>query len=147
MFKKTLFGALAFVFLSFAPVQAVTMVSVAADNVKMYSDSGEKSPVLWVLGAGYPLSVLDDQGDWLKIQDFVGDTGWVNAAQTDRKPHMVVKADLVELRSGPSKRFKLVGRANNGVVFQTLKVKTSWVKVKHQSGLTGWIDRTQLWGW
>ena len=147
MFKKILLGAFSFVLLTCASVQALSMVSVATDNAKVHAEAGEKSPVLWVLGAGFPLNVMDDQGDWLKVQDYVGDTGWIAAPQTDRKPHMIVKADLVEIRSGPSKRFKLVGRANNGVVFQTVKVKTSWVKVKHQSGLTGWIDRSQLWGW
>lgn len=147
MFKKILLGVFALLLLTSASVQAAPMVSVAVDKIKMHSEAGEKAPVLWILGAGYPLSVLDDQGDWLKVQDYAGDSGWVAAPQVDRKPHMIVKAELVEMRSGPSKRFKLVGRANNGVVFQTLKVKTRWIKVKHQSGLIGWIDRSQLWGW
>jgi len=146
MYKKILFGAISLVLLTCAAVQAV-MVSVAVDKIKMHASAGEKSPVLWTLGIGYPLSVVDDQGDWLKVQDFAGDTGWVATKQIDRKPHMIVKDDLVDVRSGPSNRFKLVGRANNGVVFQTLKVKTNWIKVKHQNGLTGWISRSQLWGW
>ncbi|NTV12641.1 MAG: SH3 domain-containing protein [Desulfobulbaceae bacterium] len=147
MFKKIMFGAIFLVLLTGVSVPAATMVSVAADKIKMHAAAGEKSPVLWILGIGYPLTVLDDQDDWLKVQDFAGDIGWVAAKLTNRQPHTIVKADLVDIRSGPSKRFKLVGRANKGVVFQTLKVKTSWIKVKHQNGLTGWIARSQLWGW
>lgn len=147
MFKKIVFGVLALLMLTAVSAPALTMVSVVADNAKLHASSEEKSPVLWVLGRGYPLSVLEDQGEWLKVQDYVGDTGWIAVQQVARKPHMVVKADQVEIRSGPSQRFKLVGRANNGVVFQTLKVKNKWVKVKHQKGLTGWIARSQLWGW
>jgi len=147
MFKKIIVAVFSLVLMTCVSVQALTRVSAAVNNLKMHAEAGDKSPVLWILGAGYPLNVVDDQGDWLKVQDYVGDTGWVVAQQTDHKPHMIVKADQVEIRTGPSKRFKLVGRANNGVVFQTLKIKTNWVMVKHQSGLTGWIDRSQLWGW
>lgn len=147
MLKKILFGVFSFLLLTCASAQALTMVSVAANNARMHASAGEKSPVLWTLGVGYPLSVLEDQGDWLKVKDFAGDTGWVATRLIDRTPHVIVKDDLVDIRSGPGKRFKLVGRANNGVVFQTLKTKNKWIKVKHQNGLTGWISRSQLWGW
>lgn len=147
MLKRVCFWSLSFLLLLGGPVQAVTMVSATANNIKMRSGPGEKYPVLWVLKSGYPLSIVDDQGDWVKVQDYEGDTGWLAATLVGRSPHMIVKADRVELRSGPSSRYRLVGKANHGVVFQTLKVKDKWVKVKHESGLTGWITRGSLWGW
>jgi SH3-like domain-containing protein len=33
------------------------------------------------------------------------------------------------------------------VVFRTLERRNGWVKVKHEDGLTGWIERSLLWGW
>jgi len=147
MGKKILFWALSLVLLVSASAQALTMVSVAADNVNLRSGPGEKYPVVWTLGVGFPLSVLEERGDWWRVEDFEGDTGWVSKDLIERKPHMIVKVEKANIRSGPSERYQLVGKANRGVVFQTLKVKDKWVQVKHGKGLTGWVSRSLLWGW
>lgn len=147
MGKKILFWAFSLVLLASASAQALTMVSVAADNVNLRSGPGDKYPVVWTLNVGFPLSILEDQGDWCKVEDFEGDTGWIRKDLIERKPHMIVKAEKANVRSGPSDRYKLIGKANRGVVFQTLKVKEKWVQVKHGKGLTGWVSRSLLWGW
>jgi uncharacterized protein YgiM (DUF1202 family) len=64
-----------------------------------------------------------------------------------RSPHMIVKGKRVNIRSGPGTNFKLIGKADYGVVFTTLKQESGWAKVKHENGLVGWIKRNLIWGW
>lgn len=147
MLKKIVLWAVALVLLACIPAQALTMVSVAADNSNLRSGPGDRYPVVWVLDAGFPLSVLESAGDWYRVEDVDGDSGWIHQKLVAKAPHMIVKGETADIRSGPSERYRLLGRANRGVVFQTLKVKEKWVKVKHGKGLTGWVSRSLLWGW
>lgn len=130
---------------------AAKMVSVTGDNVNLRSGPGTKYSVKWKYGSGFPLKVLQEKGDWLKVEDFEGDSGWLYKKLTSRKGHMIVKVHKdqdtkINIRSGPGTKYKIVGKAYYGVVFRTIKQQNGWAHVKHDSGLEGWIKRTLLWG-
>lgn len=126
---------------------AAKMVSIAGNEVNLRSGPSEKNKVMWVLGTGFPLQVIKSQGKWFKVRDFENDEGWVYAPLTSSTPHMVVKSRLANIRSGPGEKYKVTGQARYGVVFRTLERTRYWVKVKHESGKTGWVARKLLWGW
>lgn len=130
-----------------ATVAQAQMVSVSRPKVNMRSGPGEKYAILWELGQGYPLQVVSKKGNWLKVTDFENDTGWIYKKLVSNKAHLIVKKERINIRSGPSTKYKVVGKANYGVVLRTLKRGKGWVKVKHENGLTGWTRRDLLWGW
>lgn len=127
--------------------QATEMVSVDRPKINMRSGPGTNHSILWELGRGYPLMVIGRQGNWLRVRDFEGDEGWVYQPLVGRTPHLVVKSQIVNIRSGPGTRFRVVGQAKYGVVLRTLERGRGWVKVQHENGLTGWVSRDLLWGW
>lgn len=126
---------------------AIKMVSIDAGKVNMRSGPGSNYAILWELGKGYPLKVVGNKGNWVKVEDFEGDRGWVYRKLLGRKAHLIVKKRRVNVRSGPGRNYRVVGKANYGVVFRTLSRKNGWVKIRHENGLTGWIKRNLLWGW
>jgi SH3-like domain-containing protein len=126
---------------------AATMVSVASGKVNMRKGPGTRSQVAWQLGKGFPLLVLSRKGNWFKVRDFENDVGWVFAPLTNRRPHLIVKEKIVNIRSGPGEKYKIIGKARYGTVFRTVKRGKGWVKVKHEDGLTGWVSRKLMWGW
>ena len=149
--KRLITGVLILVSLMAVAARA-EMVSIAGIKVNMRSGPGIKHDVLWELGKGYPLQVVDRQGNWLKVTDFEDDTGWVYRKLTVRSAHMIVKVykdkkRKINIRTGPGTNYKIVGQAYYGVVFKTLKRGRDWVKVQHENGLTGWVKRNHLWGW
>jgi len=128
------------------------MVSVAGEKVNLRKSPSTQSPVIWELGKGFPLKVLERKGSWYKVADFENDVGWIYKNLVSQKPHLVVKVNKkgnkrVNVRSGPGTNYKIVGKAEYGVVFETLERGDGWVKVRHEKGLTGWIKRSLLWGW
>ncbi|MBU0481689.1 MAG: SH3 domain-containing protein [Proteobacteria bacterium] len=127
--------------------KAETMVSINGPKVNMRSGPGTSFSVLWELGDGFPLKIVGSKGDWYKVEDFEGDGGWIEKSLVHRDPHMIVKKQRINVRSGPGEGYRIVGKANYGVVFKTLKQKNGWVKVKHENGLAGWVTRSLLWGW
>ena len=152
MIKKYLFTIALLVSLFFSVSSALAkMVSVVGDNVNLRSGPGTKYSVKWKYGSGFPLKVLEEKGGWLKVEDFEGDSGWLYEKLTSRNGHMIVKVHKnqnkkVNIRSGPSTKYKIVGKAYYGVVFTTIKQQNGWAHVKHDSGLEGWIKRSLLWG-
>jgi SH3-like domain-containing protein len=130
----------------------IKMVSVAGEKINLRKGPSTSYPIMWELGKGFPLQVIGYKGSWVKVKDFENDVGWVYKNLVDRKPHLVVKVNKnsnarINIRSGPGTDYKIVGKAEYGVVFETLQRTDSWVKVRHETGLTGWIRRSLLWGW
>jgi len=128
------------------------MKSVDGDKVQLRSGPGTKYASKWEYGNGFPLKVLTRKGNWVKVKDFENDTGWIFKKYLTSRPHLIVKVNKgkkkkVNIRSGPGTKYKAVGKAYYGVVFETLEQKKGWAKVKHESGLTGWIKRSLLWGY
>jgi len=123
------------------------MVSIHAAEVNLRAGPSTNSKVKWVLDRGFPLKVIGSKGKWLKVRDFENDTGWVYASLTSGKGYMVVKKKMVNIRTGPGTKYRIKIQAKYGVVFRTIKQVKGWAKVRHQSGITGWISRKLLWGW
>jgi len=81
-----------------------------------------------------------------KAKDFEGDIDWVNRKLITNTPHMIVKKKHVNNPMEPNTSSSIVGKANYGVVLATVKQQKGYAKVKHESGLVGWIKRDLLWG-
>lgn len=128
-------------------VEARQMVSVARDEINMRTGAGTRHESLWLLSRGYPLQVIGKRGKWVKVRDFESDEGWVYRPLTSARPHHVVKASIANVRSGPSTRTRVVGKLAYGEVVRTLEKRSGWVRVRHESGVKGWIARRLLWGW
>lgn len=117
----------------------------------MRTGPGKEYGIKWDYGKGFPFIIIGNNGNWYKIKDFENDVGWIYKPLTNKTPHMIVKANRgtgkqINIRSGPGTNYKTVARAYYGVVFKTIDKKNGWVKVEHDSGTTGWIKRTLLWG-
>lgn len=128
------------------------MLTIKGDSVNLRSGPGLNFSVLWEYGGGFPVEIVEKKKDWIKIQDFEKDTGWVHKSLLVDSPHMIVKAnrnkdEIINIRQGPSAEDKIVGKAHYGVVFETVQQRSGWVEVKHESGLSGWISSVLLWGY
>jgi SH3-like domain-containing protein len=145
---RTLITAAALGLASLAPTWAQELVSVRNANVNMRAAPGTQAPVLFKLAEGYPLRVLERQGNWLKVQDFEGDQGWIARSVTGTTPHHIVKNPRVNLRSGPGTQHRIVGSAKYGDVLRTTRRQGEWVQVQHPSGKgTAWVASGLVWGW
>ncbi len=128
------------------------MRSIGGDKVNLRSGPGTKYSVKWEYGSGFPVEVIERKNNWMKIRDFEKDTGWVHKSLLTSEPHVIVKAnknteERVNVRNGPGSENKIVGKAYYGVVFKTMEHQKNWIKVRHESGLSGWISSGFLWGY
>ena len=141
---------LVFFYLLFIKTCQAEMLTVKGSKVNMRSGPGLTYPIIWEYYDGFPFKVLKKKGKWVKVRDFEKEEGWIHKSYLVNKPSMIVKIKSkgkVNIRSGPGKEFKKVGEAYYGVVFESVKRKSGWEKIRHESGLVGWVKRNLLWGY
>tara|TARA_R110001599_G_scaffold151309_2_gene335953 strand:+ start:871 stop:1152 length:282 start_codon:yes stop_codon:yes gene_type:complete len=93
------------------------------------------------------LQVLAREGSWLQVKDFENDRGWVASSLTGKTPHHIVKASIANVRSGPGRQHRIVGKVERYDLLRTRGSRSGWVRVERGDGLKGWISKRLLWGW
>ncbi len=128
------------------PVSAADYVSVIGDNVNVRSGPGTNYQVAMELFAGYPLKVTATQGDWLKVVDFENDSGWIHNSLVEPGNTVIVNGEnSVNMRAEPNTKSSIIATVDRGVVMTKLESQGKWLKLKHASGLIGWIYKPLLW--
>ncbi len=129
-----------------APVLAADYVSVIGDNVNVRSGPGTNYQVAMELFSGYPLKVATTQGDWLKVVDFENDSGWIHNSLVEPGNTVIVNGEnSVNMRAEPNTTSSIIATVDRGVVMTKLESQGKWLKLKHASGLIGWIYKPLLW--
>jgi len=91
-----LVAVLCFLLLAVPAAQA-RMVSIDGAKVNMRSGPGKNYEVVWELGRGYPLEVLETRGQWVQVRDVANDTGWVNQKLLSTAAHFIVKKPKINI--------------------------------------------------
>ncbi len=125
---------------------AATYVSVTGDNINVRTGPGTNNQVSMELFKGYPLQVLETKGEWLRVIDYEKDKGWIHKSLVvDGNTVIVNGTKSVNMRSEPSTNSSIVANVDRGVVLTKLESRGKWLKLKHSSGLIGWIYKPLLW--
>ena len=136
----------AVVFLTSTQGFGADYVSVKGDNVNVRSGPGTDYQVSMELFEGYPLKVASTQGDWLKIVDFENDSGWIHNSLVGPGNTVIVNGNKnVNMRAEANTNSAVIASVDRGVVMTVLETQGQWVKLKHSSGLIGWIYKPLLW--
>lgn len=110
------------------------------------SPSFTGSVVLLQVPRHYPLIVQAENGDFLRVSDFLGREGWIAKSLLGEQEGVVVNARVANVRSGPGEDHAVLFKARQGVTFRVLEVGSDWLRVKHESGKQGWIYKSLVWG-
>jgi SH3-like domain-containing protein len=121
--------------------------SIAAPKAVLFDAPSGKGKKLFVIGQGYPVEVIVDLGEWLKVRDQHGGLSWVEAKQLAAKRTLLVTLNQAEIRESADAASTVVCRLEKDVVLELLETATNgWAKVRHRDGLTGYILSTSVWG-
>jgi SH3-like domain-containing protein len=130
-----------------AAASALEYRSVGAAKAVLYDAPSAQGKKLYVVGQGYPVEVIVNLGDWLKVRDNHGSLSWIEAKQLATKRTVLVTQPQVELRQAADATSPLLGRLEKDVVVELVEPATNgWIKVKHRDGLVGYISAASVWG-
>jgi SH3-like domain-containing protein len=128
-------------------VQALEFGTVAAPSVILYERPSLKSKKLYVASRHTPLEVVISQNEWVKVRCPDGSLGWVEKRALGGPRHVVVTANLADVRQKPDAAAALVFQARKQVALELLEdTRIGWLKVRHAGGATGYVKAGEVWG-
>jgi SH3-like domain-containing protein len=112
----------------------------------VYDSPSAQGKKLYLLGQGYPVEVIVNLAEWVKVRDQQGGLSWIDAKQLSAKRTLLI-ASSIEIRQTPEAGGTVVARLEKDVVVDMLEpAKNGWVKVKHRDGLVGFVQTSSVWG-
>jgi SH3-like domain-containing protein len=140
------------------PVEALSQTapgfaSLMADNVEVRGEPGLEKPITLVFKrAGLPIAVLERRGNWARIQDSEGATGWVAADAISRRRTALVLSPAVgsgetsrALRSAARSTSDALAYLEPGVIVGIVECDGRICRIT-ASGVRGFVDQQSLWG-
>ncbi len=126
---------------------ALDFRSVASAKAVLYDAPSVEASKLYILGQGYPVEVIVNLGEWIKVRDALGGLNWIEGKQLSNKRTVLVIAKT-DIKSTEDAASSLVATVEKDVVLELLPstTKTGWVKVKHRDGVTGYVPNSAVWG-
>lgn len=136
--------------LALMPISAFALDfrSVSVPKAVLYDAPSNAAKKVLLLSQNYPVEVVVNLGEWLKVRDAQGSLNWVEAKQLSGKNFVMVTANSAEIRLSADVSSSLVATVEKDVVLEVADVKLSngWLKVKHRDGATGYILISSTWG-
>ena len=126
---------------------ALEFRSIVPPKAILFDAPSVEATKVFLLGQGYPVEVIVDLGEWIKIRDAVGSLSWIEGKQLSTK-RMVLVLSKTDIKAAEDAASGLVASVEKDVVLELLPASTQagWVKVKHKDGATGYVPSKVLWG-
>lgn len=146
--SKNLLLVLSILALMPATASALDFRSVAVSKAVLYDAPSNAAKKVLLLSQNYPVEVIVNLGDWLKVRDSQGALNWIEAKQLSNKRTVMITASKSEIRQSADATSNLVATVEKDVLLEVADIKLSngWLKVKHRDGITGFILLSATWG-
>lgn len=121
---------------------------MAVPKAVLYDAPSSAAKRVSLLSQYYPVEVIVNLGDWLKVRDAQGGISWIEAKQLSSKRMVMVTANNAEMRQAADAASSLVATLEKDVVLEVTdgKLNNGWLKVKHRDGVTGFLLISSIWG-
>lgn len=114
---------------------------VLSDRVNLRARPVEGAEVVGQVNQGDMLAVLNLEGDWVEVQAPTNAGVWIKG---EFIRDGVVKADKVNVRSGPGVSYRAVGVLRSGQAVQVRETRGDWTSIVPPEGVTAWIRKELL---
>lgn len=131
-----------------ATASALDFRSVAVSKAVLYDAPSNAAKKVLLLSQNYPVEVIVNLGDWLKVRDAQGALNWIEAKQLSNKRTVMVTTNKAEIRQSAEATSNLVATVEKDVLLEVADVKLNngWLKVRHRDGIAGYILLSATWG-
>lgn len=131
-----------------ATASALDFRSVAVSKAVLYDAPSNAAKKVLLLSQNYPVEVIVNLGDWLKVRDAQGTLNWIEAKQLSNKRTVIVTTSKAEIRQSADASSNLVATVEKDVVLEVADTKLSngWLRIKHRDGVAGYILISSTWG-
>lgn len=128
-----------------AAAHALDYRSIGEPRVILYDAPSAKGKKLFIATQYYPVEVIVDLGEWVKVRDKTGGLAWVENRQLASR-RTVVALDRIDVRESADAAAPVAFRVDQDVALELVESANGWLKVRHRDGATGYVLANQVWG-
>jgi len=128
---------------------ALDFRSIAQPKATLYDAPSSAATKVLLLSQNYPVEVVVNLGDWLKVRDAQGSLNWVESKNLSNKRTVLITQNNAEIRQSADATSALLATVEKDVLLEVAdpKLNRGWLKVKHRDGLSGYILLSSTWGY
>ena len=119
--------------------------SVLNNGVYVRSGPSSEYRIIRSVNRGYPVEIVERQGGWAHIQDYLESEGWVHGSLLGANNSVIVTTTKANLRSGPGTNNPIVDKIDYGTVLWVKDISNQWYRVETRDSLAGWLHHQLLW--
>lgn len=122
--------------------------SVSVPKAVLYDAPSGQGKKLFIVNQGYPLEVIVNLGDWIKVRDSKGGLNWIESKQVSTGRTVIVISAQADIYQDADQGSPVIGKVSKDVVLDLVETAgNGWVKVRHRDGLVGYLPNTSVWGY
>jgi SH3-like domain-containing protein len=130
-----------------AMASALDFRSISVPKAVLFDAPSAQAKKLFVIWQDYPVEIIVNLGDWVKVRDNQGGLTWVESKNLSLKRTVIVVQGPAEMREAANGTSNVVSLLDKDVVLDFVEATPGgWVKVKHRDGMTGYVQATAVWG-
>ena len=115
--------------------------SVLNNGVYVRSGPSSEYRIIRSVNRGYPVEIVERQGDWAHIQDYLESEGWVHGSLLGANNSVMVTTTKANLRSGPGTNNPIVDKIDYGTVLWVKDISNDWYRVETRDSRAGWLHQ------
>lgn len=146
--KKAVLFLNAVLLAGFAAAQAFSAaeyLSVKTETANVREKPHKKAEILWKMWRFMPIQTVAYKGDWIRIRDLDGDTGWMHKDVLHDVPTVMTSTKNAKLRKRPGGR--VLWLLDRGYSLRVFGERGEWLEVSDLSTATGWLHKSVAWGY
>jgi SH3-like domain-containing protein len=121
-------------------------VSLKAKKANVRRGPGLTYRIDWVFQRRrMPLQIIAEYGHWRRVIDSDDQGGWVHYVLLSGIRTVIVKKDLLALRTNPSETAYVRAKLEENVIARLHDCQGEWCELT-ADGYTGWAHKSLLWG-
>jgi SH3-like domain-containing protein len=120
--------------------------SIASGQAMMRTGPERTYPGIWLYQRrDLPVKVLQVLGDWRRIREQDGTTGWMLSTLLSKRRTAIVTGEVRTVRQDPSAGAKAMWRVETGVVGRLEGCDGQWCRISFGKQ-SGYLEQSALWG-
>lgn len=118
--------------------------SVKKEGANFRSGPGINYEILFQMPQNYPLKVEAKSGDWLKVEDYEGDKGWILESLVSSVPYVIMR-EKARIHKKRSLFSDVIAVVEKDVILKKEKEHGLWVQVSDPEISAGWMPGYRMW--
>ncbi len=136
-----------FALLGTARAANVEFKSIGLTPAVMFDVPSQRGRKMYIAPPGMPVEIVLVNGEWSRVRDLSGELSWIESRALTNQRNLIVEVPQVTVRATASESGVAVFTAAKGVLLELAEpITSSWIKVKHRDGETGYLKASEVWG-